>query len=176
MDLARFDHQAGQATANKFNVLVHPRDLTVDPKELERDLAGEMTHYAVEQGLRLEGPVTVTIGTSSEVAPGTVLTHVEVEPGPLEIWSRLISETEALPIGRNRVLVGRSRDCDVVIGSEMVSRQHALIWRQEWQTWIQDLGSSNGTTVDGAPIDDRHPLHSGSVVGLAGINYRFMEI
>jgi pSer/pThr/pTyr-binding forkhead associated (FHA) protein len=51
-----------------------------------------------------------------------------------------------------------------------------LIWRSEGKAWIRDLGSSNGTTVDGMPIGDRPvALSSGSVVSFADHRYRFIE-
>jgi pSer/pThr/pTyr-binding forkhead associated (FHA) protein len=51
-----------------------------------------------------------------------------------------------------------------------------LIWRSDGKAWIRDLGSSNGTTVDGTTVGDRPvPLGSGSVVSLAGHRYRFIE-
>ena len=57
-----------------------------------------------------------------------------------------------------------------------VSRKHALIWRSEGKSWIQDLGSSNGTSVDGAGVGAQPvPLQNGSVLSLAGHRYRFIE-
>jgi pSer/pThr/pTyr-binding forkhead associated (FHA) protein len=74
------------------------------------------------------------------------------------------------------VIVGRSAEADIVLPSDNVSRKHALIWRSEGQSWIQDLGSSNGTSVDGTVVGERPvPLKSGSVVSLAGHRYRFIE-
>jgi pSer/pThr/pTyr-binding forkhead associated (FHA) protein len=63
-----------------------------------------------------------------------------------------------------------------VLPYDNVSRKHALIWRSEGRSWIRDLGSSNGTSVDGLAVgSDPVPLSSGSVVSLAGHRYRFLE-
>ena len=56
-DFARFDHAAGPATANLFVISIHPRDLTVEPPELEMMLSTELTDYVVEEGLRTAGPI-----------------------------------------------------------------------------------------------------------------------
>jgi pSer/pThr/pTyr-binding forkhead associated (FHA) protein len=74
------------------------------------------------------------------------------------------------------VTIGRSEEADIVLPYDNVSRKHALIWRSEGRSWIRDLGSSNGTSVDGSAVGDRPvPLVSGAVVSLAGHRYRFLE-
>jgi hypothetical protein len=176
-DFARFERETGPATANAFTILVNPRDFSLDPGELEHTLADEMTQYTAEEGLRLEGPVTVTIEASDKVGPGNVVCHVEVIPGSPQIWARLAADSETLEVGRNRVLVGRAPVCDLVVSSQDVSRKHALIWRQAAAAFIQDLDSSNGTFVDGTRVHDEPvELHSGSVIGLGDRRYRFVKI
>jgi len=176
-DFARFEHETGPATANAFTILVNPRDISVDPEDFEHTLADEMTHYTAEEGLRLEGPVTVTIETSDEVAAGNAVCHVEVVPGPPIVWARLTSDTETLDIGRNRAMVGRAPECDVVVTGQDVSRKHALIWRQSGNVLMRDLDSSNGTFADGARIHGEPvEVHPGSVIGFGSHRYRLLEI
>jgi hypothetical protein len=51
------------------------------------------------------------------------------------------------------VTVGRSRTCDVVVGEETVSRVHAELRRLRSGEWrVRDLGSLNGTWLNGAPV------------------------
>jgi pSer/pThr/pTyr-binding forkhead associated (FHA) protein len=50
------------------------------------------------------------------------------------------------------ILVGRSSDLDMVLVEDMVSRKHARISMQGEQIWIEDLGSTNGTFVNGEKI------------------------
>jgi pSer/pThr/pTyr-binding forkhead associated (FHA) protein len=50
------------------------------------------------------------------------------------------------------IIVGRSSDLDMVLVEDMVSRKHARITLQQDQIWIEDLGSTNGTFVNGEKI------------------------
>lgn len=50
------------------------------------------------------------------------------------------------------IIVGRSSDLDMVLVEDMVSRKHARITMQADQIWIEDLGSTNGTFVNGEKI------------------------
>jgi hypothetical protein len=51
-----------------------------------------------------------------------------------------------------QILVGRSSELDMVLVEDMVSRKHARISMQGDQIWIEDLGSTNGTFVNGEKI------------------------
>lgn len=175
-DFARFDHPTGPATANLFVITVNPRDLSMDGGELEDLLAAEMTAYTAEEGLRLEGPVQVKITASDDATPGRAECHVEVLPGPPVVWAQLTGRGESFDIGRNRALVGRSPENDVVIPHDDISRVHALVYRRTGQSWIKDLSSANGTTVDGSRLGvEPVPMEHGSVVTLADHRYRFVE-
>src|SRR6202041_1870447 len=57
------------------------------------------------------------------------------------------------PIATDKqIIVGRSSDLDMVLVEDMVSRKHARIAMQNDQIWIEDLGSTNGTFVNGEKI------------------------
>lgn len=57
--------------------------------------------------------------------------------------------SERYKIPRAGLLIGRSADCDVVLGYQSVSRQHARVWMDGEDLCIEDLGSSNGLEVNG---------------------------
>lgn len=50
------------------------------------------------------------------------------------------------------IVVGRSSDLDMVLVEDMVSRKHAQISMRQDQVWIEDLGSTNGTFVNGEKV------------------------
>ena len=176
-DFARFDHPSGPATANLFVIGVNPRDLSVEAAELSAMLTAEMTAYTTEEGLRLEGPVTVRIEASEDTPSGRAVCHVEVVPGPPVVWAQLTSGNESIDIGRNRAIIGRSPDCDATVPHDDISRRHALIYRESGQSWVIDLESANGTAVDGERIgSEPAPLQLGSTLTLAEHRYRFREL
>ncbi|MEO6420689.1 MAG: DUF4388 domain-containing protein [Polyangiaceae bacterium] len=55
-------------------------------------------------------------------------------------------------VPEKQIIVGRSSDLEMVLVEDMVSRKHAKIQMQADQIWIEDLGSTNGTFVNGEKI------------------------
>ncbi len=72
----------------------------------------------------------------------------------------------------DRVLVGRHPRCTIVVDDPNVSRRHAELILRDGVWVIRDLGSTNGTTVNGESVG-RSQLRPGDLVGLAG---RLVEI
>jgi pSer/pThr/pTyr-binding forkhead associated (FHA) protein len=77
-------------------------------------------------------------------------------PGGRSFLLRFISgkyQGGEFPIAPDKqFFVGRSSDLDMVLVEDMVSRKHAKISTQGEQIWIEDLGSTNGTFVNGEKI------------------------
>ena len=66
------------------------------------------------------------------------------------------------PLRMNReIIIGRSSDLDMVLVEDMVSRRHAKITSTDADIFIQDLGSTNGTFVNGEKTAGRHKLAEG---------------
>jgi pSer/pThr/pTyr-binding forkhead associated (FHA) protein len=74
-------------------------------------------------------------------------------------------EAYALDPGKE-LIIGRSHGCHFVVDDPSVSRKHALVRREDDGVIVQDLGSSNGTFVDGARIAGRSPILPGAMVGI----------
>ena len=72
----------------------------------------------------------------------------------------------ALPAGAELV-VGRSEGCGIVVGDGSVSRMHARLVSDEQGVYLEDLGSANGTYVDGARVQGRVRLEHGQQVRVA---------
>lgn len=73
----------------------------------------------------------------------------------------------------NEVIIGRAPDSDVVIEHPSVSKQHARILREIEDVFIEDLGSSNGITVNGQERK-RAALRSGDRIEIGGLEFRFV--
>lgn len=90
-----------------------------------------------------------------------------VSEGPV-----LISQTGELKgkrwlLSGNEIVMGRASDCDIVISDRQVSRYHAQITKRESGYFLEDLGSKNGTHLNGAPIDGPERLQDGDVIQVA---------
>src|SRR5580700_2598078 len=59
---------------------------------------------------------------------------------------------ETIPIRRGKLLIGREEDCHLRPESEFVSRHHCVLLLDEYTLRIRDLGSKNGTFVNGRRI------------------------
>ncbi|MCA9316717.1 MAG: FHA domain-containing protein, partial [Planctomycetes bacterium] len=71
------------------------------------------------------------------------------------------------------VLLGRSRDADVRILSETASRRHARIKADGGRTMLEDLGSSNGTLLNGEPVARPAALFDGDVIAIGEVQIRY---
>jgi Protein of unknown function (DUF3662)/FHA domain len=76
--------------------------------------------------------------------------------------------------GRGPWSVGRSQENDIVINDPNVSRRHARISRADNGFVVEDLGSTNGTLLDGAPID-RERIEGGDELTFGQSTARFIR-
>ncbi len=82
---------------------------------------------------------------------------------PLKLLYKAKDQALSTIVEPTGVTIGRKAGCDIVLSSFDVSRQHAQI-RAERGRWIlRDLGSSNGTLVDGVQITE-HELQHGECI------------
>ena len=82
------------------------------------------------------------------------------------------AETWILSLRRGRTRIGSLGDNDVVIDTEVVSRHHAEIRSSRKKIEIQDLESTNGTLVNGVPIESS-PLQLGDRIRIGDVEMVF---
>ena len=88
----------------------------------------------------------------------------------------LLAEGKRHAIAPGGALIGRSRDCDIVLQDSNVSRRHAEIRPGAQGRWtVADLGSTNGVRVNGRDIGSGHaqPLTTGDHVAIGTVDARF---
>ena len=171
-DLESTEHPTGPMVPNAVKVTLHPDDLDLPPASLSRVLTEAYEAHAAEEGWRLPGPTSVAIRLNTDATPGAIRCDFEIRKGQRHPWGRL-SGPMTLDLANNRMWVGRSPECDVVVTVESVSRQHAAIVREHGSVWVTDLGSANGTRVDGQPVtSDPVEFRPGSVITFADQSFR----
>lgn len=86
----------------------------------------------------------------------------------------LAAEGKRFVIGPTGATIGRSRECDVVLGDSNVSRRHARIALEPDGEWtVEDLGSTNGVQINGVRAHGPSVLHSGDRLDLGTVSARF---
>lgn len=64
-------------------------------------------------------------------------------------------------------VIGRGGECDLVLPERQVSRQHVKILRENGRFQLQDLGSKNGTHLNGQQVTGQVPLQDGDEIQIA---------
>lgn len=82
---------------------------------------------------------------------------------------RLRLGNESYPLDRERIMVGRSRFCDIRLQEDTVSRLHAAFLLASQGVVLEDLGSSNGTFVNGEAVTGPRPVAVGDVVRFGAV-------
>lgn len=80
------------------------------------------------------------------------------------------------PINSLPFSVGRRSSCDLPLNSKMVSQRHAEIVERNGVMWLRDLGSTNGTFVNGRRLSgEDHSVSDGDILHFADLEYRLVK-
>lgn len=82
------------------------------------------------------------------------------------------SAGRSIAIKRNKLLIGRAEECDVRPLSEEVSRRHCAVIVGPADVWVQDLGSRNGTFVNGQKIEAKTKLADGDLIRVGSLELK----
>jgi diguanylate cyclase (GGDEF)-like protein len=125
-----------------------------------------MPDETVQDNLQRATTSTVVIAID-EPLPANRVTPALVVLSGWEIGRQIDLETVPL-------LIGRAPHCDIVIPSTSVSREHARVEATDGGIFISDLGSSNGTQVNGTPVVKAR-LKQNDKVRMGEVVLRFIE-
>ncbi|MFM7034226.1 MAG: FHA domain-containing protein [Planctomycetia bacterium] len=82
------------------------------------------------------------------------------------------SAGKTIAIKRDQLLVGRAEECDVRPLSDEVSRRHCAVRIEPDVVWVEDLGSRNGTFVNGNKITEKTKVFDGDVIKVGNLELR----
>ena len=89
----------------------------------------------------------------------------EEEPGR---DARPLGGGDPIPLKKDELVIGRRPNCDIRLDFENVSGKHCVLKFVRGTWHVRDLGSTNGTTVDGQRISSEHGLLPDNELGIAG--------
>ena len=79
---------------------------------------------------------------------------------------------QEMTLSKERITIGRRPSNDIVIDNLAISGQHAAITTIQDDSFLEDLGSTNGTLVNGQPVK-KHFLQNGDVIELARYRIKY---
>ncbi|MCB9478263.1 MAG: FHA domain-containing protein [Deltaproteobacteria bacterium] len=82
---------------------------------------------------------------------------------------------EASFVVEDRMIIGRSRECDIRLSDDKVSRRHARLYRDAERAMIEDMGTPNGTLVNNRPIATITAIASGDTIQIGDQVLRVAE-
>lgn len=178
MDDARtVDVRGRTAAPNAFTVVISVEDhesFADIGDTLARELCDAAREHARDERYAFLGPVEVEIAVDEGLRTGTCLVEARFREGPggSGAGSLVLPTGDRYTLRPRVTVVGRMPECDVAIMDPNVSRRHAEIRPHGDGFVLVDLRSTNGTTVNGAPIVE-HELRDGDRLGFGGIELVF---
>jgi len=181
------DLKGRRLVPNSFTIKLHPSDREgfndVEPA-LIAELAEAVKHYAKDEGYHLPAEVKIVFVNDEDLKPGRFTVETQTEkPAPGDTaWTEernpVVTSSAVTPsvsylvrnsgervrISEKAVVIGRQTECDVVIPDSNVSRKHAEVRIMPEGATITDLGSTNGTKVNGVKITESRVLANGDVI------------
>jgi hypothetical protein len=177
MDINRsIDVRGRTVVPNSFVVYISPEDHAAFAEiadSLLRELADAAREHAREEAYSFLGPVEVTFEASA-VRPGTCQVHGRLREGQggAGAGSLVLPTGDRIPLGESVVTIGRRAESTIVLSDPTVSRNHAEI-RPAGAGWVLvDLGSTNGSRVDGIRVSIQ-PLEDGNEISFGNTKMWF---
>ena len=86
----------------------------------------------------------------------------------------LIVNSRIFPLDQAEITIGRGLGNHLVLNDSSVSRNHARVFLEEGRFVLEDLGSTNGTTVNGE-VAEKRLLQSGDIVSVGEVTTLYVE-
>lgn len=159
--------------------------LSSDDHDRMRALGGALTEelhalinaHAKSQGYSFAGPVSIALEEDEKVATGTVQVNSGTVEGRVS-WQAVVDvDGRRHTLTRARSVIGRGSDADITIGDAGSSRKHVeILWDGE-RAMMRDLGSTNGTKVNGDKVREAPlPTDTTITIGRTDLVFRIVPM
>ncbi|MFV9505306.1 MAG: FhaA domain-containing protein [Oscillochloridaceae bacterium umkhey_bin13] len=182
-----------------YRAFLNPADFTAFQPvraQLEQEMATYLSELAQERGFAMLEHPQVVLGEDGAVARRSIqvvaeltntstaeTTKVMTTPASAAAPARrsqasLLLQTpqgpQAITLASTAVSIGRGLGNDIILEDARVSRHHAQLRYRQRRFWLADLGSTNGTFLNGQPITES-ALRDGDLISLGGLELTFRE-
>ena len=176
MDLERTMGVRGLIAPNHFLFVLSPKDHDrFEPfaDALAQELRDAARQHARDEKYQFVGPVDIELTTDGSLAPGVFRVTAELRegagaPSPCVV----LPDGRRVDIGAEPLVIGRLAECQVVLSDPNVSRRHAELRHEGTDVVVADLGSTNGTLVNGRPVRQQR-LADGDEITVGSTVLRF---
>jgi Protein of unknown function (DUF3662)/FHA domain len=141
---------------------------------LVRELCDAAREYARDEQYTFMGPVQVELTVDPDLRPGrfTVVSRLHEGHGGVGGGTLVLPSGDRITLSEKPVLIGRLPDCEVTLADPNVSRRHAEVRPFGTGFLVVDLGSTNGTKVNGTTVSE-HQLQDGDSITVGATRIRF---
>ena len=178
LDAGRTVGVHGVVAPNHFTVFLSPEDaerFASFRDALSRELADAAREHARDERYHFIGPVAVELTEDAQRRQGDLRVEATIEQGEGGWGAALVlADGSRVALSEDEAVIGRLPDCVVALSDPQVSRHHARLERSPEGYRVIDLGSTNGTTVNGSAVAD-HLLRDGDLIGVGNTVIRFEE-
>jgi len=181
MDRDRRMGPSGRRVApNSFSYRLSPADrerFDSFEEALRHELAEAACEHARAESYAFLGHVQVELAEDAQLSPGTFVLEAEVRPGPGggPVGSLLVPGGRRVELDDGAVTIGRQESCHLVLDDPTVSRNHAEVRRNGDAFEVADLGSRNGTRVNGVAVTCQR-LADGDDLLIGAVPLRFEAV
>jgi Protein of unknown function (DUF3662)/FHA domain len=187
---------------NVYRAYLNPQDMQPFSgirTDVEREMATYLTDLAQERGFSMLEHPRVTLLADAGVPRRSILVQAETTAAPpqddhshTQIFQAPAAQPQpqskaqaqlllaspngphTIPLESTLITIGRGLNNDIILEDGRVSRNHAQLRYRSRRFWVADLGTTNGTFVNGERITER-ALRSGDILSLGGLEMTFKE-
>lgn len=181
-----------------YRAYLNPQDFAAfEPvrPQIEQEMAAYLSELAQERGFAMLEHPRVALAEDAAVPKRTIQVVAEMTngqgaettqvippaaapPAARKNHALLLLQTpegpRAIPLESTAIAIGRGLNNDVILEDSRVSRHHAQLRYRQRRFWITDLGSTNGTFVNGARVSET-ALRDGDTISLGGLELTFRD-
>ncbi len=139
---------------------------------LIEELTRQLTRHAQSQGYQFPGAIQITLESIDGLSIGIVSVTSESVSGSVAWVGVLDIDGRRHQLAKSHTVIGRGTDADITVDDSSISRKHIEILWDGSRAEANDLGSTNGSLLNGRKLT-RAPLESGSTIEMGATRVTF---